>query len=67
MLRKDHYVALKILNGYASRLNREDKLQELKVLQCLSSDTSSSLSVDPSGSFSRLLTHFYHQGIVLHH
>jgi len=63
MLRKDHYVALKILNGYASQLNREDKLQELKVLQRLSSDTSSSPSVDPSGSFSRLLTHFYHQGI----
>ncbi|KAG2044212.1 hypothetical protein BDR03DRAFT_228168 [Suillus americanus] len=38
-LRKDHHVALKILKGYASQLNREDKLQELKVLQCLSSDT----------------------------
>jgi serine/threonine-protein kinase SRPK3 len=62
-LRKDNYVALKILNGYASQLNREDKLQELKVLQRLSSETSLSPSVDPLGSFSRLLTHFYHQGI----
>ncbi|KAG2143114.1 kinase-like domain-containing protein [Suillus cothurnatus] len=63
MLRKNNYVALKILNGYASQLNREDKLQELNVLQRLSSDTSLSPSVDPLGSFSRLLTHFYHQGI----
>ncbi|KAG0693696.1 kinase-like domain-containing protein [Suillus ampliporus] len=62
-LRKDHYVALKILNGYASQLNREDKLQELKVLQCLSSDTSLPLPVDTSGTFARLLSHFYHQGI----
>ncbi|KAG2121733.1 kinase-like domain-containing protein [Suillus clintonianus] len=61
--RKDRYVALKILSGFASQLNKEDKLQELKVLQHLSSDTSSPLPVDPSGTFSRLLTHFYHQGI----
>ncbi|KAG1725893.1 uncharacterized protein EDB91DRAFT_1350621 [Suillus paluster] len=54
-LRHDHYVALKILNGYANQLNRENKFQELKVLQPLSSDT--------SGSFARLLTHFYRQGI----
>jgi serine/threonine-protein kinase SRPK3 len=52
-------VAIKILTGYATRLNREHKLRELEVLQRLS-------SVTPEGSYDHcasLLTHFVHPGI----
>ncbi|KIJ62429.1 hypothetical protein HYDPIDRAFT_169105 [Hydnomerulius pinastri MD-312] len=60
---KDHYVAIKILTGCATQLNREDKLQELKVLQYLSPESASPTSTDTSRSYTKLLSHFYHQGI----
>ncbi|KAH7918638.1 kinase-like protein [Leucogyrophana mollusca] len=61
--RKNNCVAIKILNGYASQLNREDKLQELKVLQRLSCASPSPLPAETSTHSGRLLTHFYHPGI----
>jgi serine/threonine-protein kinase SRPK3 len=48
-------VAIKILTGYATELNREQKLRELEVLQRLS-------SVTPNDHCARLLTHFVHPG-----
>jgi hypothetical protein len=50
------HVAIKILTGYATRLNREHKLRELEVLQCLS-------SVAPDDHCARLLAQFVHPGI----
>ena len=52
-------MAIKILTGYATVLNREHKLRELEVLQRLS-------SVAPDESYNHcasLLTHFVHPGI----
>jgi serine/threonine-protein kinase SRPK3 len=49
-------VAIKILTGHATRLNRERKLRELEVLQRLSSAT-------PNDHCARLLTQFTHPGI----
>ena len=49
------HVAVKILSGYATGLNREHKLRELEVLQRLSSVTSN----DHCAS---LLTQFVHPG-----
>ena len=48
-------MAIKILSGYATRLNREHKLRELEVLQRLS-------SVTPNDHCTRLLTQFVHPG-----
>ncbi|KAH0580374.1 hypothetical protein H2248_001875 [Termitomyces sp. 'cryptogamus'] len=56
-LRNDNFVAIKILSGYASQLNREEKLLELKILQLLSSDTTSQA---PAPFVTKLLTCFYH-------
>jgi len=63
MFRGDHYIALKLSNGYASQLNKEGMLRGLKALQRLSSDASLPLSVDTSSASVRLPTHLYHQGI----
>jgi serine/threonine-protein kinase SRPK3 len=52
-------VAIKILTGYATVLNREHKLRELEVLQRLS-------SVTPDGSYNHcasLLTQFVYPGV----
>ena len=48
-------MAIKILSGYATRLNREHKIRELEVLQRLS-------SVTPNDHCTRLLTQFVHPG-----
>ncbi|KAF8814548.1 kinase-like protein [Phlegmacium glaucopus] len=53
------HVAIKILTGYATHLNRDHKLRELEVLQCLSSVTPD----DSSDHCARLLAHFIHPGI----
>lgn len=53
------HVAIKILTGYATRLNREHKLCELEVLQRLSS----ALPEDSDDHCTRLLTQFVHPGI----
>jgi serine/threonine-protein kinase SRPK3 len=50
------HVAIKFLNGDATRLNRERRLRELEVLQLLS-------SVTPNDHCARLLTQFTHPGI----
>jgi|SRR5882762_5055905 len=53
------YVAIKILTGYTTGLNHEQKLRELEVLQRLS-------SVAPEESYdhcARLLTQFIHPGV----
>ena len=57
--------ALKLSNRYASQLNKEGMLQELKALQRLSSDTSLPLAqlTHRVTASVRLLTHLYHQGI----
>lgn len=52
------HVALKILSGYASRLNAKRNLRELEIHQRLAS-----LSPEESGHCSRLVTHFIHKGI----
>ncbi|PPQ72735.1 hypothetical protein CVT26_003021 [Gymnopilus dilepis] len=57
---RDTHVAIKILSGFATSLNRERKLRELEVLQRLSSPKDSS---DPSSRCVRLLDHFYYPGI----
>jgi serine/threonine-protein kinase SRPK3 len=49
-------VAIKILSGYATGLNRERKLRELEVLLRLS-------SVTPNDHCAKLLTQFIHPGI----
>jgi serine/threonine-protein kinase SRPK3 len=48
-------VAVKILTGYATGLNREHKLRELDVYQRLS-------SVTPNDHCAKLLTQFVHPG-----
>lgn len=53
------HVAIKILSGYATRLNREQKLRELEVFQCLASADPK----DTSNHCASLLTHFTHPGI----
>ena len=63
MFRGDHYMTLKLSNGYAFQLNKEGMLQKLKALQRLSSDTSLSLLVDTSSVSVRLPHYLYHQGI----
>ena len=50
------HVAVKILSGYATRLNREHKLRELEVLQRLS-------SITPNDHCAKLLTQFVHPGL----
>ncbi|KAH7904191.1 kinase-like domain-containing protein [Hygrophoropsis aurantiaca] len=62
-LQNNDCVAIKMLNGCATQLNREDKLQELKVLQRFSFNSPSPLPVETSIHSTRLLTHFYHPGI----
>ena len=52
-------MAVKVSNEYASQLNKEGILQELKALQRLSSDTSLPLSVDTPSASVRLPTHLY--------
>ncbi|THH14237.1 hypothetical protein EW146_g6079 [Bondarzewia mesenterica] len=52
------HVAVKILTGYATQLNRESKLRELEVLQCLSSMSQASTS-----HLARMVTYFYHPGV----
>jgi serine/threonine-protein kinase SRPK3 len=53
------HVAIKILTGYATRMNREQKLRELEILQLLSSVTPES----PYNHCAHLLTQFVHPGI----
>ncbi|KAF8955619.1 kinase-like domain-containing protein [Flammula alnicola] len=53
------HVAIKILTGYATRLNREHKLRELEVLQLLSSVTQE----ESCDHCARLLTQFVYPGI----
>ena len=53
------HVAVKILTGYATHLNRDHKLRELEVLQRLSSTTPD----DSSGHCVRFLAQFIHPGI----
>ena len=53
------HVAIKILTGYATRLNREQKLRELEVLQRLSS----AFPEEPDDHCAKLLTQFVHPGI----
>ena len=52
------HVAMKILTGYATHLNRDHKLRELEVLQRLSSVTP-----DDSDRCVRFLAQFTHPGI----
>ncbi|KAF8803175.1 kinase-like protein [Phlegmacium glaucopus] len=53
------HVAIKILTGYATHLNRDHKLRESEVLRCLSSVTPD----DSSDHCVRLLAQFIHPGI----
>jgi serine/threonine-protein kinase SRPK3 len=53
------HVAIKILTGYATQLNREHKLRELEVLQRLSSVTPEK----PDDHCASILTQFVHPGI----
>ncbi|KAF8911091.1 kinase-like domain-containing protein [Gymnopilus junonius] len=55
----DTHVAIKILTGYATQLNRDHKLRELEVFQRLSSVPSES----SSDQCARLLAQFVHPGI----
>ncbi|KAL6304603.1 kinase-like domain-containing protein [Sparassis latifolia] len=54
----NRHVTVKILNGYTTQLNRENKLRELQVLQRLSAP-----AVSNARSCARLLDHFYLPGI----
>ena len=55
-------MAIKILSGYATRLNREHKLRELEVFQRLSSVTPKS-----NDRCTKLLTQFVHPGFDDNH
>ncbi|KAG6873941.1 hypothetical protein C0995_008980 [Termitomyces sp. Mi166 len=60
---KDQFVAIKILIGYASQVNREEKLRESKVLQRLSVEDSVPMVSTPTSPFvTKLWSYFYHPG-----